>query len=177
MREPLRWRAFRHASRAWNWWERFTLWLVPVTPVRPGSIFTVHLRGGGEILELHLDSRELNRRRSAGASAFALMRVLREDLATLADRIRGGEFSTARLLWARSLVGGAGGVLGFQTRPLPHTVVAALHQYVLVGLDAINHPRGLRRRAMKRWPVETTISVEDLLRRYPAKSERSTVAR
>jgi len=165
----LRWRAFRHAWRAWAWWERLTLWLIPVTPIRQGSIFAVHARRTGGVLELHVDSREYNRRRSAGASPFGILRELRGDLAALADRIRAGEFPSARLLWARSLMGTAGGVLGFHTRRLPRTPATALHQYALVGLDALYHPKGLRRRATQRWPVETTMTVDELLRRHPEK--------
>lgn len=171
----MRWYALRHGWRAWAWWERFTSWLIPVTPIADGSILTVHLRR--EVLELHVDNRELERFRRTGGSAFAMARELRAELSTLAARIRGGEFSGVRMLWARSLIGEAGGMFGFQTRVLPRTFTNSVHQFVLVGLDAIHHPDGVRVHSANRWPVETTMTVEELLVRYPAKSERSTLAR
>lgn len=171
----MRWYALRHLWRAWAWWERFTSWLVPVTPVRDGSILTVHVRR--EVLELHIDNRELERFRRQGGSAFAMARELRAELAALAGRLRAGEFPGVRVLWARSLVGEAAAMFGFHTRVLPRTFTNSVHQFVLVGLDAIHHPDGLRSRAVNRWPVESTMTVEELLLRYPAKSERSTVAR
>lgn len=67
--------------------------------------------------------------------------------------------------------------LNFQSSALLPIVVPA---QVLLLIDrecAIYHPRGLRQRAMRRWPAETSMTVEELLRRYPEKSARSTVAR
>jgi hypothetical protein len=74
-------------------------------------------------------------------------------------------------------MGEAGAVLGFEVRPVPHTLGWALQQYFMVGIDAVYHPRGLRARAVRRWPAETKMTVADLLSRYPEKSDRSTTAR
>jgi hypothetical protein len=74
-------------------------------------------------------------------------------------------------------MGEAGAVLGFDVRPLPRNLANWLQQYFMVGIDALYHPRGLRTRSVRRWPVESRMSVEDLMRRYDAKSPRSTTAR
>ena len=161
----LRWRVFRRVPWIWSGWERFYLWTHPVTPVRPGSLITFGRKG--RILELHLDGRALVLLRSQpGYSTFKAVHQLREELAVLASRVRSGELGEVSGLLGTSLMGEAGPVFGFETRRLPHDVYHTLLQYLLVGLDAIYHPRGLRARATKRWPVETWMSVDDLLARY-----------
>jgi len=82
-----------------------------------------------------------------------------------------GELGDITGIIGTSLMGEAGGVLGFEIRPLPRNFANVLQQYFLVGLDATHHPRGLRDRAMRRWPAETWMTVETLLERYPEKSE------
>lgn len=172
----LRWRAFARFQWVWKGWERLMLQLYPVTPIRPGSLFDFRLHG--DVVELHLDARALAHMREApGYSAFRALRVLRQDLAALASRIRAGELGGVRTVKGMSLVAEAGAVLGFETRPVKRGLGGALQQYFMVGLDAIHHPRGLRRRALERWPHEATMSVERLLDRYAEKSDRSTSAR
>jgi hypothetical protein len=167
---------FARVSWIWSLVERIFLQVQPITPVAPGSLLAYRVRGG--VVELHLDSRALNvRRREAGYSTFKAVQQLREDLSFLASRIRRAELGDVRFLEATSLIGAAGGMLGFETRELPHTLRTTLDQYFLVGLDAIHHPRGLRVRATRRWPVKTTMTVGELLRRYPEKSAMSTRAR
>lgn len=172
----LRWAAFRRMSWVWSLWERLYLWLWPTQPVRAGSLFRV--RDAGAVIELHLDGRELSRLRGLpGYSTFATLHRLREELGVLAARVEHGEFPDANVLKGTSLMGEAGGILGFKTRKLPHDLGNALQQYFFVGLDAIYHPSGLRERAKRRWPVETTMTRAELLRRYAPKSDSSTVAR
>lgn len=172
----LRWRAFARFQWVWIGWERLMLRLHPVTPIQPGSLFDFRLRG--EVVELHLDGRALARMREApGYSAFKALRALRRDLAALASRIRAGELGGVRTVTGMSLVAEAGAVLGFETRPVRRGLGGALQQYFMVGLDAIHHPRGLRRRTLQRWPYEATMSVDKLLDRYAEKSDRSTSAR
>jgi hypothetical protein len=77
----------------------------------------------------------------------------------------------------KSLMGEAGAVLGFHTRVAPRTLGNAFEQYFQVGLDAVYHPRGLRERAKRRWPVEIWMTVAELLERYPEKSDSSITAR
>lgn len=172
----LRWRAFRRASWVWSAWERIYVRFYPVVPIREGSLFAVHRRG--DSLELHLDSSALNRmRRSAGYSTFKAVHEMRADLSVLAARIRRGEFHGVRDIRAKTLMGEAGAVLGFHTKVAPHNIANWFEQYFQVGLDAIYHPRGLRENAKRRWPVEIWMTTEELLKRYPEKSDRSTFAR
>ena len=172
----IRWRAFRAAPWVWTGWERIWLGLHPVTPVRPGSLFGI--RRVGHTIELHLDGRMLAAtRREPGYSIFKAVHQLREELGVVAGRVRRGELGDVTAIQGTSLMGEAGAVLGFEIRPLPRNLANVLKQYFLVGLDAIYHPRGLRERAMRRWPVETWMPVAALLERYPEKSDRSTTAR
>ena len=160
----------------WTVWETGYLWVHPVTPVRPGSLLTFGRKG--RLVELHLDGRALRRLRSEpGYNTFTAVRELRDELAALAARVRSGELGEVSGILGTSLMGTAGPVFGFETRPLPHDLYHTLLQYLLVGLDAIYHPRGLRTRATKRWPVESWMSVDTLLRRYGEKSDTSTTAR
>jgi YkoP-like protein len=164
MRE-LRWRAFRRASWAWLAWERVQLRLHQVTPVSPGSLFGFHKNEA--VIELHLDNRALTRMREMpGYTAFKVVHRMREDLALLARRVRSGELGDVTEIVGTSLMGEAGGVLGFETRPVPRTIGSVLQQYFFAGLDAIYHPRGLRARATRRWPVTTRMSVDALIKRY-----------
>jgi hypothetical protein len=150
--------------------------LHPATPVRAGALFVFRRRG--RILELHLDSRALARMRAMpGYSTFRAVREMRDELAVLASRVRSGELGTPTAVSGTSLMGEAGAVLGFELRPLPHNLANSLKRYYFVGLDAIYNPLGLRARATRRWPVETWMPVDQLLRRYPEKSARSTIAR
>ena len=139
--------------------------LHPVTPVTSSSLFS--FRKKDLVLELHLDSRALARMRFApGYSAFKVVHRMREDLAGLARRVRSGELGEVTEIEGTSLMGQAGAVLGFDTRPVPHNIGNVLQQYFLVGLDAVYHPRGLRVRTTRRWPVTTRMTVEALLKRY-----------
>ncbi|HKB18850.1 MAG TPA: hypothetical protein VKF28_07420, partial [Candidatus Dormibacteraeota bacterium] len=148
----------------------------PATPVRPGALFAV--RRVHDVLELHLDSRALAQMRSEpGYTAFSAVRRIRDDMAALAAGMRAGEFPGATGIKGTSLMGQAGAIFGFEVRPLPRSLGNWLQQYFMVGIDALYHPRGLRKRSMRRWPVESRMSVGELLRRYDAKSPRSTAAR
>ena len=163
----MRWRLFSRFSWAWLAYERLSLRIHPLHAIRDGSLFRVRVRG--RVLELHLDGQALARMRAGGTySTFKAVKRLREDLAALAARIASGDFGEVEVIKGTSLVGAAGGVLGFHTRPRPRTFMAALQQYFLVGIDAVYHPRGLRSRATRRWPVETWMSTGELLARYPA---------
>jgi hypothetical protein len=166
----IRWRAFRAVPWVWTGWERLWLRLHPVTPVRPGSLFG--FRRIDRALELHLDGGALARmRRQPGYSTFKVVHELREELAVVASRVRRGELGDITGIKGTSLMGEAGGVLGFEIRPLPRNFAGALKQYFMVGLDATYHPQGLRAGSIRRWPAETWMTVETLLDRYPEKSD------
>ena len=172
----LRWWAFQHASGAWRGWERIYLRFRPNAPIREGSLFAV--RRHGDSLELHLDSRALNRmRQSPNYSTFKALHEMRADLGALAARIRSGEFIGVQEIRAKTVLGEAAAVLGFHTRPAARNLPNWLEQYFQVGLDAIYHPRGLRENSKRRWPVEIWMTTEQLLAGYPSKSDNSTVAR
>jgi hypothetical protein len=160
----LRWRVFRRVPWMWTLWETGYVWVHPVTPVRPGSLLTFGRKG--RIIELHLDGRTLRKLRSEPGYTFKAVHLIREELAVLAARVRSGELGEVTGILGTSLMGTAGPVFGFETRPLPHDLYHTLLQYLLAGLDATNHPRGLRPRAIQRWPVEIWISIDDLLKRY-----------
>lgn len=161
----LRWRAFRHVWWIWLAWERLWLRLFPVTPVQSGSVFAY--RRAGDVLELHLEGRRLaEMRRTPGYSGFKVIHELREDLRVVAGRVRSGELGWVKGIRGTSLMGDVGGIVGFEARGLPHTLGNRLEQYFMVGLDALYHPRGLRPHSMRRWPVESWMSVEELLKRY-----------
>ena len=170
----LRWRVFRRVSWIWLAWERIYMRAHPVVPVRPGALFG--FRMVGSIVELHVDSRALRRMRETN-SAFYVVRRMGEDLTALASRVGGGQLGAVSIITGTSLMGEAGGILGFETRPLPRNLANVLKHYFFVGLDAIYHPRGLRPRSIRRWPVESWMTADALQGRYGAKSERSTVAR
>lgn len=139
--------------------------LHPVTWLGPNALFG--FRRVGAALELHVNSRALMRmQRAPGYLAFRAVHQMREDLATLASRVRSGEFGPVTEVRATSLMGEAGAVLGFHMRSLPHNLGNAFQQYFFAGLSALYNPRGLRERTVRRWPVEMWISVEQLLRRY-----------
>jgi YkoP-like protein len=172
----LRWRAFRRVPWVWTTWERIWLRWHPITRVRAESLFA--FRRVGDVLELHLDSHALTRmRQQPGYSTFRAVREMRQEMHVLAARVRSGELGHVTGITATTLMGEAGGVLGFEVRPLPRSLSSLLKQYFMVGLDAIYHPLGLRERAMRRWPADIWMTVETLLERYPEKSERSTTAR
>ena len=149
----------------WAGWERLYLRLHPVTPLRVGSLFGY--RRKGRVLELHLDSRALNlMRREPGYSTFKAVHRMREDLSALAARVRSGALGDVTELKGTSLMGEAGAVLGFDLHPLPRNLASVLQQYFMVGIDAIYHPRGLRSRSVRRWPVEVWMTIDELLKRY-----------
>ena len=116
-------------------------------------------------------------REGAGYSTFTAVHEMRADLSALAARVRAGDFPGVRDLRAKTVMGEAGAVLGFHTRVAPHNLANWFEQYFQVGLDAIYHTRGLRENAKRRWPVEIWMTTEELLARYPEKSDSSTVAR
>jgi len=164
----------------WIGWEHLTLKGHRIQPVQPGSLFQFRVdvhRGADHrladgtmvhrndpIIELHLDNRGLlAMREGPGYSTWRTVHTLRSDLTALGVRLSAGEFGRVVAVHGVSLMGAAGGVLGFETQELPHTLKTAFQRYFLAGLDAVYHPAGLDRldsRARGRWPVEVWMSSE-----------------
>ncbi|MDQ6877314.1 MAG: hypothetical protein M3082_06380 [Candidatus Dormibacteraeota bacterium] len=163
----------------WAAWERLMLWLHPLQPVLPGGLFLFRVqthrgrhviladgtavRRGDMVLELHLGSARLLRlRESPGFGAWRAVGLMRADLAALGDRLAAGDMGPVAALHGTSLIGGAGGRLGFEVRELPRNWRAGFVQYFLAGIDAIYHPTGLGRlragRVRERRPVEVWMS-------------------
>jgi hypothetical protein len=164
----------------WTGWERLMLRRHPVEPIRPSGLFEFRLdvhrgpdlqladgalvRRGDPILELHLDNRGLvAMRKKQGYSTWRAVHTLRADVGALGARLAAGDFGRIVAVHGVSLMGGAGGLLGFETRELPHNLKTAFQRYFLAGLDAVYHPAGMARldgRARLRWPVEVWMSSE-----------------
>jgi hypothetical protein len=162
----------------WAWWERLMLKLHRLQPARLGGLFrfrVVRYRGathqlldgttirpGDSLVELHIDNRGLARMRlQPGYSTWKVVHQLRGDLAAIGARISSGELGPIAAVHAVSLLGPAGGVLGFESRELPHSWQNAFVYYFLAGLDAVYHPAGLERlngRLRQRWPTEIWMS-------------------
>ena len=151
-----------------------------VRPTRPGSLFMFRLDGyrgpdrhladgtlvqhRDPIIELHLDNRRLlAMRKENGYNTWRAVHAMRGDLAALGSRLANGEFGRVVAIHGVSLMGAAGGLIGFESTELPHTWRTAFERYFLAGLDAVYHPKGLDRldgRALGRWPVEVWMSSE-----------------
>ena len=162
----------------WAGWERWMLKRHPSLPARSGGLLRYRverhrgpdrrlgdgtvIRRGDPIVELHFDNRALSEMRRAGRySTWRAVRELRADLAAIASRAAAGELGPVVALHGVSLMGAAGGVLGFESVALPHDLRHAFERYFLAGLDAIYHPAGLRRlegRVRDRWPAEVWMS-------------------
>jgi hypothetical protein len=159
-------------------------------PVRLGGVFryrvtryhgpTVSLIGGtiirrnDLILELHFDNRQLlaeSGRRDW--NPWATMEAMALDLAVLAKLVAGGAFGPIAALHGTTLFAVPGRRLGFEVRPVPHTVGWALERYFLIGLLPIYHRDGwtaFDRFRRDRWPAELWMSMATLRSRYlPAK--------
>lgn len=162
----------------WAAWERLMLRRHPTLPARPGGLFRFRIqdyrgpevrladgtvvRTGDRIAELHFDNEAFGAlRRSGRYSAWRAVHELRLDLAELGRRAVSGELGSVVALHGTALAAAAGGVLGFETRELPHDLARAFQRYFLAGIDAIYHPLGLDRlaRARRRWPSEVWMSV------------------
>jgi hypothetical protein len=162
----------------WFGWERLTLKRHRLQPATPGGLLLYRIdrrrgperrladgalvRRGDSIVELHLDNRRLVAMRSeAGYSTWKAVHVLRADLAALGSRIASGVLGPVVALHGVSLLGAAGGLLGFESHELPHTWRTAFDRYFLAGIDAVYHPAGLDRlagRQLERWPAEVWMS-------------------
>lgn len=162
------------ALALWTLWERLMFSAYRVRPARPGALLLFRVkrhRGplvvladgtrverGARIVDLHLANRRLLAMRGEpGYGPWHAVRAMRGDLAALGERVRSGDLGDVAALHGLSLVGSAGGILGFETRPRRGGPRGAIERYFMAGIDAVYHPDGLRRldgRAQQRRPVE-----------------------
>lgn len=122
---------------------------------------------GDPILHLHLDNPALERLQSSeGGGPWQLARLMASDLDELARLVNSGKLGEVRALRGVTVWAAAAGRLGFEVRPLPHSLAtAAVRQVgalVLVAYD----PHGLDRldRGLP-WPGEIWMSRYALLSR------------
>ena len=164
----------------WAAWERLMLRRHPTIPAREGGLFRYRLesyrgperrladgtvvRRGDRLVDLHFDNRVMAQMRKEGRfTAWRAVHELRLDVAAIGRAAAKGELGPVVALHGTSLMGAAGGVLGFESRELPHDLRRAFERYFLAGLDAIYHPSGLKRlegQASRRWPSEVWMSAE-----------------
>lgn len=162
----------------WAAWERLMQRLYRVQPVRPSGLFLFRVqryRGpetalgdgtrvhrGDRIVELHINNRRLVAMRSEhGYDTWHAVETLRADLEALAGRVADGDLGVVVALHGVSLLGAAGGRLGFEVHELPRSIRLAFLRYFMAGVDAVYHPAGLSRLSNSkrdRWPVEAWMS-------------------
>jgi len=162
----------------WALWERFMLRIHRLEPARPGGLFRFQVvrykgadhrladgtvvRPGDRLVELHLDNRGFVAMRGRkGYSTWKAVHELRLDVEALRSRIEAGELGPVAAFHGVSLLGPAGGILGFESRELPHNWRNAFVFYFLAGIDAVYHPTGLERikgHVRRRWPTEVWLS-------------------
>ena len=124
---------------------------------------------GDLIVELHFDNSGLMHSSSEEDwNPFAVMEALGADLDELARRIGAGSLGPVRALHGVTLFAVPGRRLGFEVRPVPHTLGWSFERYFLIGLLPIYHRDGWRefdRMRRNRWPGELWMSVDSLLQR------------
>ena len=151
-----------------------------VRPVRPGAILQVgasRFRGpgtvladgtpvphGAPILHLHLDNARV-RRALAGSRghAWALARVLRADLDTLADGVTRGAYGDVVAIRGVTVLAGMSRRFGFEVRPLPRTFRWGLvHDLAGLVMASYGLPAGIRPARGMPWPGEAWMSARAL---------------
>jgi hypothetical protein len=168
----------------WIGWERLLTAVQRIRPVREGSVLRyavkrysgpwVRLRDGGwvgpgaVVLELHLDNRRFARLTAAGVRPLRMVRLLRDDLGSLARLVEGGALGPVAALHGTTLMAPAGPVLGFEFHELLHTVHLRLDRFFMAGLVLLYNTRGWGavEQHSARWPGELWMSAGELRRRY-----------
>lgn len=169
----------------WVWYERFTLRLWHVQPIRPNGMLLMSrsrhhghpvrladgalIRSGDPIIELHIDNTYTGELLATGRlTPWRVLRTMNADMQTLAERVAAGEFADACALHAVSLFADAAQRFGMEFRRLPRTPYWRLVRYFMVGLLVLHHPAGWERVAHLRestWPGEIWMSRATLLSR------------
>jgi len=127
------------------------------------------IKKGDRLVDLHFDNaRLLQRVGTAGWNPWRTFPLIDADLRRLNRLLQSGELPPVRALHGVTMYAAAGPRVGFEVRPVPHTVRWALECFYLIGLLAIYHPDGWReveRMRRNRWPAELWMSREQLARR------------
>ena len=173
----------------WIWWDRFLQRRWRLTLVRPGGILRYRLaayrgsavtlndgtaiKSGDRIVELHFDNATLMSVTGTSAwNPWEMMEGLDADLSELALLVSSGSLGHVRALHGVTLFAVPGRRLGFDVRPVPHTLVWSLRRYFLIGLIPIYHRDGWEefdRMRRDRWPAELWMSTPALLGRRSRK--------
>jgi len=158
-----------------------------VHPVRPGAVIQVGtsryrghntrladgtvVRRGDRILHLHLDNRFLAAVSTTGElKPWSLVELARLDLDCLAAEVASGQLGDVRAIRGVGLLAGATRRVGFEVRPLPHSLRWALIRHVLALVLASHHRAGAKDldRGVP-WPAEAWMSSQTLLMRLKPK--------
>lgn len=158
-----------------------------VHPVRPGALIqfgisryrghTTRLadgtlvRRGDRILHLHLDNRYLTAVSTAGElKPWSLVELGRRDLDHLAAEVASGRLGEVRAIRGVGLLAEVTRRVGFEVRPLPHSMRWALIRHVLALVLAAHRSAGAKdlERGVP-WPAEAWMSSQALLMRLKSK--------
>jgi hypothetical protein len=171
----------------WQRLEPTVMRLWRVHPVRPGALIqfgispyrghTTRLadgtlvRRGDRILHLHLDNRYLAAVSTTGkVNPWTLVELARLDLDYLAAEVASGRLGDVRAIRGVTMLSEATRRVGFEVRPLPHILRAALIRHVLALVLASHHRTGAKDldRGVP-WPGEVWMSTQVLVRRLKSK--------
>ncbi|HET9017193.1 MAG TPA: hypothetical protein VFN57_16435 [Thermomicrobiaceae bacterium] len=172
----------------WYWYERLTMRLWHVRPIRPGGMLMVSesrhhgppvsledgtvIHDGDGVIELHMDNDFIGRGLAADKlTPWRVLRTMNADLRALAALVASGEFPDARAVHGVSLFAAGGARIGMELRDLPDTAYWHLVRYFMIGLLALHHPNGWSRVGHMRrtaWPQEVWESRAALLTRVAA---------
>ena len=175
----------------WQRLEPAVMRLWRVHPVRPGALIqfgisryrghTTRLadgtlvRRGDRILHLHLDNRYLAAvsttvSPTGGLKPWSLVELARLDLDYLAAEVASGRLGDVRAIRGVGLLAEATRRVGFEVRPLPHSMRWALIRHVLALVLASHHRAGAKDldRGLP-WPAEAWMSSQTLLTRLKSK--------
>jgi hypothetical protein len=174
--------------RFWPMWEWLTLQVMPhhEIPNAPNHLFEVqfshadanpitlpdgtHIKRRDPIAVLHVNSRALARIVNE-TTPWQQLRMMRNDLRALAEWVAAGGFpQDVHALYGYTLLGRTAPRLGFTIRRRPSTIRSRLDRFFLMGIIVLYHPGGRDRLAhgttYETEPVETWMSLDELLRRY-----------